>query len=63
MHVGAASTVVGDIGRLGDVQSHCQRQLADFKKPRQIEIVAEIPRNAGGKVLKSALTQTQNQPE
>ena len=41
---------------LGDVQSHCKQQLADFKKPRQIEIVAEIPRNAGGKVVKSALT-------
>ncbi len=41
---------------LGDVQRHCKEQLADFKKPRQIEIVAEIPRNAGGKVVKSELT-------
>ena len=41
---------------LGDVQRHCKTQLADFKKPRQIEIVADIPRNAGGKVVKSELT-------
>jgi acyl-CoA synthetase (AMP-forming)/AMP-acid ligase II len=45
---------------LSDVQSHCCRQLADFKKPRQIEIVAEIPRNAGGKIVKAALTSTQH---
>ena len=40
---------------LGEVQSHCRKHLADFKKPREIEIVAEIPRNAGGKIVKSAL--------
>jgi long-chain acyl-CoA synthetase len=47
---------------LGEAQSHCKRQLADFKKPRQIEIVAEIPRNAGGKVVKSALTKALSHP-
>jgi acyl-CoA synthetase (AMP-forming)/AMP-acid ligase II len=45
---------------LEEVQSHCKQQLADFKKPRQIEIVGEIPRNAGGKVVKSALTNALN---
>jgi acyl-CoA synthetase (AMP-forming)/AMP-acid ligase II len=45
---------------LGEVQSHCKQRLADFKKPRQIEIVGEIPRNAGGKVVKSALTNALN---
>lgn len=45
---------------LGDVQSHCSKQLADFKKPRQMEIVAEIPRNSGGKIVKSALTSAQH---
>jgi acyl-CoA synthetase (AMP-forming)/AMP-acid ligase II len=45
---------------LGEVQAHCKQQLADFKQPRQIEIVAEIPRNAGGKVVKSALVTARN---
>lgn len=40
---------------LGEVQSHCCKHLADFKKPREIEIIAEIPRNAGGKIVKAAL--------
>jgi long-chain acyl-CoA synthetase len=47
---------------LGEVQAHCKRQLADFKKPRQIEIVGEIPRNAGGKAVKSALTKAPSHP-
>ncbi len=47
---------------LGEVQAHCKQQLADFKKPRQIEIVTEIPRNAGGKVVKSALTNAPSHP-
>lgn len=47
---------------LGEMQAHCKRQLADFKKPRQIEIVTEIPRNAGGKVVKSALTNASAHP-
>lgn len=47
---------------LGELQSHCKQHLADFKKPRQIEVVAEIPRNAGGKVIKSALTNALNHP-
>lgn len=47
---------------LEEVQSHCKLQLADFKKPRQVEIVGEIPRNAGGKVVKSALTNGLDHP-
>jgi len=30
--------------------------LADFKVPRRVEVVGELPRNAGGKVVKSRLT-------
>ena len=45
---------------LGELQAHCKQHLADFKKPRQVEIVAEIPRNAGGKVVKAALTNALN---
>jgi long-chain acyl-CoA synthetase len=33
-------------------------RLADYKVPRQIQVVAELPRNAGGKVVKSRLAST-----
>ena len=36
---------------------HCKEQLADYKVPRSIEIRAELPRNATGKVLKRALVE------
>jgi long-chain acyl-CoA synthetase len=32
-----------------------RERLADFKVPRQIEILASLPRNASGKILKTAL--------
>lgn len=38
------------------VQRHCSAQLADFKKPRSVEFVDALPKNAGGKTIKSALT-------
>jgi long-chain acyl-CoA synthetase len=37
------------------VIEHCRGRLADYKKPRQVIFVNELPRNALGKVLKSAL--------
>ncbi len=33
-------------------------RLADYKVPRQIRVVAQLPRNAGGKVVKSDLAAT-----
>ncbi|MCP4756995.1 MAG: long-chain-fatty-acid--CoA ligase [Proteobacteria bacterium] len=33
----------------------CEKNLADFKKARQIELVDELPKNATGKVLKRVL--------
>jgi len=33
----------------------CRDKLAGYKRPRAVEVVAEIPRNASGKILKSAL--------
>jgi len=36
--------------------AHCKRQLAAFKYPRRITIVAELPKAATGKVLKKRLT-------
>jgi long-chain acyl-CoA synthetase len=34
---------------------HCKEHLADYKVPRSLEIRAELPRNATGKVLKREL--------
>ncbi len=33
-------------------------RLADYKVPRQVHVVAALPRNAGGKVVKAQLTST-----
>ena len=35
-----------------DIQSHCKTQLHDWKCPKQIAFVEELPRNTMGKVLK-----------
>jgi acyl-CoA synthetase (AMP-forming)/AMP-acid ligase II len=38
-----------------DVVGHCRARLANYKVPRQVEFVSELPRNATGKVLKRVL--------
>lgn len=38
-----------------DLIAHCKRQLAAFKYPRRVTIVAELPKAATGKVLKKLL--------
>jgi acyl-coenzyme A synthetase/AMP-(fatty) acid ligase len=40
---------------LGELLAHCRTRLTAFKVPREIQIVAELPRNASGKVDKRAL--------
>ena len=35
--------------------AHCRAGLADYKRPRRVELVAELPRNPTGKVLKREL--------
>ena len=40
---------------LAELQSHCARELADFKKPRRLEVMAAIPRNASGKTVRAEL--------
>ncbi len=37
------------------LREHCADGLADYKVPRRIELAAELPRNATGKVLKAQL--------
>jgi acyl-CoA synthetase (AMP-forming)/AMP-acid ligase II len=34
---------------------HCRELLADFKKPRSIDFVAELPRNPNGKISRKAV--------
>jgi acyl-CoA synthetase (AMP-forming)/AMP-acid ligase II len=37
------------------LDAFCRERLADYKRPRQFHLVAELPRNATGKVLKREL--------
>ncbi|OZI53576.1 AMP-binding protein [Bordetella genomosp. 5] len=38
-----------------ELMAHCRAHLADFKKPRSIDIVAELPKNANGKLARKPL--------
>lgn len=38
-----------------EIAEHCKTALASYKRPRTIEIVAELPRNTMGKLLKREL--------
>jgi acyl-CoA synthetase (AMP-forming)/AMP-acid ligase II len=38
-----------------ELREYCAKALADYKVPRRIVFVAELPRNATGKVLKAQL--------
>lgn len=37
------------------LQTYCKARLGGFRAPRRFELIDEIPRNAGGKILKAAL--------
>jgi fatty-acyl-CoA synthase len=41
-----------------ELREHCLRQLARFKVPKSFHIVAELPRNSMGKIVKSELKVT-----
>jgi acyl-CoA synthetase (AMP-forming)/AMP-acid ligase II len=63
--VGMADPRLGEVGKAFVVASGSldgveliawsRREMANYKVPRQVEFVAELPRNASGKVLKGAL--------
>ena len=38
-----------------EVIAHCSRRLAGFKRPRRVEFVSSLPKNASGKILKREL--------
>ncbi len=40
-----------------ELRAFCAERLADYKVPRRIELAAELPRNATGKVVKARLRQ------
>ena len=55
--VGKAFVVAGEGHRVtpGDVVAYAREKLANFKVPRQVVLVDALPRNLGGKVLKTEL--------
>jgi acyl-CoA synthetase (AMP-forming)/AMP-acid ligase II len=38
-----------------ELLAHCVDRLADFKRPRTLQLVTDLPRNSAGKVLKAQL--------
>ncbi|MEY8016991.1 long-chain-fatty-acid--CoA ligase [Mycobacterium servetii] len=52
--VKAIVVAAGEIGP-EDVIAFCREHLAGYKCPRTVDFVAELPRNASGKILKTAL--------
>jgi fatty-acyl-CoA synthase len=42
-----------------DVIDYCRKELADFKRPRKVTFLHELPRNPTGKVLKRELRELQ----
>ncbi|MBV9411193.1 MAG: acyl--CoA ligase [Acidimicrobiia bacterium] len=56
----AAFVVLGDdvAADADELRAFCSQRLADYKLPRQITFVDELPRNATGKVLKQQLLAT-----
>jgi acyl-CoA synthetase (AMP-forming)/AMP-acid ligase II len=57
--VGMAFVVTrsGDPGAGAEILAWCRDQMANYKVPRALEIVAELPMNATGKVVKDVLRQ------
>jgi long-chain acyl-CoA synthetase len=45
----------GRIAGEAEILAHCRETLASYKRPRTIDIVAELPRNTMGKLLKREL--------
>jgi len=45
----------GFITSVEDLIAYCAERLAGYKKPRSLEIVAELPKNAAGKIVRRAV--------
>jgi HIP---CoA ligase len=65
--VGVPDERLGEVGRAfvvlvegatsteADIVAFCAERLANYKRPRYVDLVGALPRNAGGKVLKREL--------
>jgi acyl-CoA synthetase (AMP-forming)/AMP-acid ligase II len=42
--------------------AYCREQLADYKVPKAVHVVEELPRTASGKVLKRVLVEQAREP-
>ncbi|MCM3578866.1 AMP-dependent synthetase, partial [Micrococcus luteus] len=42
----------GHAAQAADLVAHCRAQLADYKAPRSVDFVAELPKNASGKIAR-----------
>ena len=47
---------------LGELVRYCAGELADYKKPRHLRLLAELPRNSNGKVIKQQLREQGREP-
>ena len=53
--VAAVRLVAGATVSAGELQAWCRQRLAGYKVPKEIRIVAELPRNATGKLLRRSV--------
>jgi malonyl-CoA/methylmalonyl-CoA synthetase len=51
----AVIVVEGKAPAAEEVRAHCKTLLANFKVPKQVEVIDVLPRNAMGKVQKNVL--------
>ncbi len=71
--VGVSDERMGEVGKAyivprpghspneDEVIAFCRERVANFKVPRSVELVTQLPRNAGGKVLKRQLREKERE--
>ena len=45
----------GEMIKEDELKDHCGKHLADYKIPKYVEFVADLPRNQAGKIMKKVL--------
>jgi fatty-acyl-CoA synthase len=56
-----AATDAADPPSQDEIIAWCRERLASYKKPSQVFVVEELPRNASGKILKFQLRESYSQ--
>jgi len=51
-------TAAGETPDTGELKAWCREHLGSHEIPRRIEVVASLPKNAAGKILKRELRRT-----